>query len=77
MAAQVGAGITVVPGDTRGYREGDIGWVASRAAFRLPDGTEVPARMTAVFRRESGDWKVVQGHASIGVGNEEATGVEF
>ncbi len=77
LQAQAGAGITVVPGDIRAYREGSIGWAADRGAFRLPDGTEVPFRLTAVFRQEDGDWKLVQEHASIGVSNEEAIGQEL
>ncbi len=77
LQAQAGAGITVVPGDIRAYREGSIGWAADRGAFRLPDGTEVPFRLTAVFRQEDGDWKLVQEHASIGVPNEETLGVEL
>ena len=77
LQAQAGAGITVIPGDILSYREGSIGWTADRGAFRLPDGTEVPFRLTAVFRQEDGDWKLVQEHASFGVSNEEALGEEL
>ena len=77
LQAQAGAGITVVPGDVRAYREGSIGWAADRGVFRLPDGSEVPFRLTAVFRQEDGDWKLVQAHASVGVPNEEAIGTDL
>ena len=39
--------------------------------FRMPDGTEIPFRNTVIFRQEDGEWKVVHGHSSIGVRNEE------
>jgi hypothetical protein len=37
----------------------------------------VAPRWSAVFRRENGDWKAVQVHASVGVTNEQLFGVEF
>lgn len=77
LQAQSGAGITVAPGNIRAYREGTVGWVADAGAFKLPDGSEVPFRMTAVFHLEDGAWKLVQEHASIGVSNQEAAGVDL
>ena len=77
VQAQAGAGITVVPGEVRAYREGPVGWVADRGTFRLPHGGDVPFRLTAVFLREDGEWKLIQEHASIGVSNEEAVGREL
>jgi hypothetical protein len=77
LEAQAGAGVTVVPGEIGAYREGSVGWIADRGVFKLPDGGEVPFRITAVFRREDGEWKLIQEHASIGVGNEEAIGTEL
>ena len=68
-------GMQIVPGRLQAYREGNVGWVIDRdASFRLPDGTEIPFRNTVVFRREDGEWKVVHGHSSIGVRNEEMFG---
>jgi hypothetical protein len=77
LRAQAEAGVTVVPGALRAYEEGSVGWIADAGAFKLPDGGEVPFRITAVFHREGGDWKLVQEHASIGVTNEEAIGQEL
>ncbi len=77
LQAQAGAGITVVPGELRAYREGTVGWVADQGTFKLPDGSEVPFRLTAVFHQENGDWKLIQEHASLGVSNEEALGEEL
>lgn len=74
LEAQAGAGITAIPGDLRTFRNGAIVWVADRSRFKLPDGSEVPFRMTTVFHQENGAWKLVQEYASFGVSNEEAIG---
>jgi ketosteroid isomerase-like protein len=68
-------GMQIVPGQIQAYREGSVGWVIDGdASFRLADGTEIPFRNSVVFRREDGEWKVVHGHSSIGVSNEEMFG---
>ena len=53
-----------------------MGWIADQPRFRTLDG-EVPMRLTAVFRREDGEWKLIQTHSSIGVSNEDAFGEDF
>ncbi len=73
----MGGRMPLRPGDPEAYVEGSVGWVADRGAFHLPDGMEVPVRLTAVFHQEDGQWRVVQAHASIGVGNQEAIGVDL
>lgn len=75
--AEMGGGVPVVAGDPQAYREGSVGWAADRPTFKLPDGTELPFRLTAVLHQEDGRWKVVQSHASIGVPNAEAVGQEL
>ena len=40
----------------------------------LEDGTEILTRSIAVFSMENGEWKMVQGHTSVGVSNEELFG---
>ena len=70
-------GLDIQPGELRAYRDGDVGWAADRPTIRMPDGSELPFRITAVYTRENGGWKLVQGHASIGVANEEALGQEL
>ena len=71
--AEVMGGLHMLPGTSRAYREGTVGWVIDRdASFRLSDGTEVPFRNTCIFHREDGEWKLVHAHASIGVWNDEA-----
>jgi len=76
LKAQAGemSGITFVEADPQAYSEGTVGWVADRFKFRMPDGSEIPCRLTGVFHQESGEWKIVQWHGSIGISNEEAIG---
>ncbi len=80
-AAQLGemgaAGIKLQPTNPQCYGEGSVGWCADRARFTLPDGTEQPVRLTAVFHQEGGDWKLVQSHASFGVRNAESIGADL
>jgi hypothetical protein len=71
----VGDGLALVAGDVRAYRAGDVGWVADRPTLRLGT-TAVPCRHTSVFVRESGEWRIVQHHFSIGVPNEAVLGEE-
>ena len=71
------SGIQVLPGDAVAYADGSIGWVAGQPTVKLPDGKEFHARLTAVFEKEDGAWKIVQWHFSAGVPNEEAIGEEL
>jgi hypothetical protein len=75
--AQAGSGVKVRSGDIQAFEEGSVGWIADRSAFILPDGSEVPVRVTAVFHKEDGEWKMIQSHASVAVANEDAVGVEL
>jgi len=70
-------GVSCLPGDPQAYRMGDVGWVADCPRFRLPDGTELPVRMSIVFVKEDGAWKVTHQHISIGVPNEQIVGQEL
>jgi hypothetical protein len=54
-----------------GHEEGTIGWAADRASVVIPDGPEVPIRITAVFRSERGGWKIVTAHLSLGVPDDK------
>ncbi len=71
------AGITLQPGNPQCYQEGSVGWCADRAAIVLPDGTQQPVRLTAVYHQEGGEWKMIQSHASVGVPNEQAIGTDL
>jgi hypothetical protein len=48
--------------------------VEGRGRFTTAGGGERPVRMTGVFVREDGQWKMVQSHASIGVPNGDIFG---
>lgn len=70
------AGVEVIPGEPMAFQEGEVGWAVDRGMrFRVGE-QETPFRMSAVYRREDGEWKMVHVHSSIGVPNAEAIGVE-
>jgi ketosteroid isomerase-like protein len=64
-------GLRLEPGEPQAYEEGTMGWVVDEPTFVFPDGSEVPIRLTAVMRRDAGRWKIVHGHFSVGVPDEE------
>jgi uncharacterized protein (TIGR02246 family) len=66
--------IQAVSDDTEIHVQGDVAWAEGRGRFTSAGGGERPVRMTAVFAREDGQWKVVQSHASIGVPNKDIFG---
>jgi hypothetical protein len=71
-------GMQIVSGQLQAYREGTVGWSIDRdALFRLADGTEIPFRYTCVFVQQDGEWKLIHGHTSIGVRNEELFGEDI
>ena len=57
-------------GEIEAFVHGDVGWGFARPAVTFPGGASLAPRWTAVFVRAGGDWRVVQIHASIAVGNE-------
>jgi hypothetical protein len=77
LEAQAGAGIKVEHGDAQAFEEGTVGWVADRGSFVLPDGSRVPFRITGVFHRENGGWKLVQGHTSVAMPNADVVGTDL
>jgi hypothetical protein len=76
-AEHIGGKVTVQVPEAEAYSEGDIGWGLARPIITLADGRQVSPRWSAVFRRENGAWKMVQLHASVAIGNEEAFGDTF
>lgn len=76
-AENAGGKATVVVNHVEAYEEADVGWGVAVPTITLPDGRSVSPRWSAVFRREAGSWKMVQLHASVGVGNEVAFGQLF
>lgn len=58
------SGMAVIPGEAEAYAEGNVGWIWDRPRFRMPDGSEIAARLTAVCHREGPVWRIIQVHAS-------------
>ena len=70
-----GSGMRMIePGDLNAFAEGSVGWAADQRTMRLASGKEITIRETFLFRREDGDWKLVQFHASVAVPNAELAG---
>lgn len=68
-AWQERGGLPVEESQPEAFRAGQVGWVADRALWRLPDRRTIPFRLTAVFYRDGGVWRLVQAHFSLGVPN--------
>ncbi len=62
--------LTIPVREVAAYEDGDVGWGVVRIAFEV-EGRDLPVRMTTVMRRESGEWRLLQMHASIGVPNDQ------
>ncbi len=67
-------GFQILADSPKAYFDGSIGWVADQPTLKLPDGTEIPMRLTAVFQKEQNDWKIVQWHFSTGISNDNLIG---
>lgn len=76
-AATVGGRISVAVPEVEAFVEGSVGWGVARPVITLRDGSAVSPRWSAVFRHEDGEWRMIQLHASIAVGNEAAFGDTF
>jgi ketosteroid isomerase-like protein len=63
-----GSAVRVTAGEPIAIVEGSVGWTVDRPAFRLADGTVFELRLTLVWHREGGSWRVVHSHASVGAG---------
>jgi adenylate cyclase len=57
------------------YQEGSVGWAGLRWKSQLPNGASLALRWTQIFHQEGGTWKLVHGHASVGVPDELVTNV--
>jgi ketosteroid isomerase-like protein len=73
-AAGGGDDIQAIADEFDTHIQGDVAWAEGRGRFTRAGGGERPVRMTCVLIRESGQWKVVQSHASIAVPNADTFG---
>jgi ketosteroid isomerase-like protein len=64
-------GFSMRPGEPTAYEEGSMAWVADEPTIEGPDGSSVPARLTAVMRMDGDRWKIVHAHFSVGVPDDE------
>jgi hypothetical protein len=60
-----------------GWVQGDVGWGAVKIAVAFSAAPPATLRFTATLAREPDGWKMVQGHASVGVDNEDVVGREL
>lgn len=64
-------GFRIEPGEVLAWENGDTGWTVNTPVFVMPDGkTAMRLRMTAIFVREGGAWKLVHIHGSTPVPDE-------
>jgi ketosteroid isomerase-like protein len=61
------AGNTVTPAELLAFECGDVGWTVDRPTIELAAVQRFETRLTFVFHREDGAWKVVHAHTSVGV----------
>lgn len=65
-------GFRIEAGEVRAWELGDLGYAVNTPRFVLPDGSVMRLRMTTVFVREGGTWKLLHMHASMPVPDEVA-----
>jgi ketosteroid isomerase-like protein len=73
---EMGGGFPIHESNPQGFADGNVGWACDQPVLTLPDG-EVPLRVSAVFVKENGRWRVEHTHVSMGVKNEAAFGKEL
>jgi len=64
------AGNRVTPGALLAFKCGEVGWTVDRPTIELATGERFETRLTFVFHREDGAWKVVHAHTSVGQRSE-------
>jgi hypothetical protein len=70
-------GVTLTAGSSpEAHVDGDLGYAFDEPWFGFPDGSGMRVRLTAVFIREDGVWKLVHAHFSSGVPDEEVVALQ-
>lgn len=59
----------IVNYDPKAYVSGDIGWVVDHPSWQRPGRPARPFRLTAIYHRINGEWKMLHAHFSLGVPN--------
>jgi hypothetical protein len=53
------------------YCEGSVGWTADWVTVMLPNGIQIPVRLTRIFHQEEGALKMVHMHVSVAIPDEK------
>jgi hypothetical protein len=69
--------LTINASILQAYSDGNVGWGAGQLELRLEDGTVFPLRLTVVYQKQQGEWKIVQWHGSAGVANADVLGKDL
>jgi hypothetical protein len=64
-------GSQATPSRIDAWSEGVVGWGAAQFEIAFPGVAAASARLTMTFAQRPEGWKVVQGHFSVGVANED------
>jgi ketosteroid isomerase-like protein len=73
---EMGGGFPIRTANPQGFADGNVGWACDQPVLTMPDGA-IPLRISAVFAKENGRWRVVHTHVSMGVKNEASLGKEL
>ena len=65
-------GFRIEAGPVRAYERGELGYAVNTPRFTAPNGPALRLRMTTVFVKEDGAWKLLHMHASMPVPDEVA-----
>lgn len=57
------------------WKEGSVGWAASKGTLQIGTRDPVPGTVTIVVHEDGAHWRIVQGHLAVDVTNEEAMGL--
>ena len=74
---EMGGGLPIRASHPQAFAEGSVGWADDQPMFDAGEGQQFPMRFTVVFHQEGGAWKMVQGHLSIGVSNQDSFGQDL
>jgi ketosteroid isomerase-like protein len=65
-------GFRIDAGTVRAWEHGDLGYAVNIPVFTAPNGATLKLRMTTIFVKEDGTWKLLHMHASMPVPDEIA-----
>ena len=65
-------GFEIEAGPIDSWENGETGWAVCRPLFTAPVGVSLRLRLSAVFVREDGAWKLIPLHGSYPVPDEVA-----